>query len=78
MRQLERLRQVDELSGCCSKYGSPAVVKMKKNYEAAMFFFFFFVLPKKKKKFACFLQIHSPSTKVMAVVAIATALIKAR
>jgi hypothetical protein len=36
MRQLERLRQLHELSGYCSKYGRSAAVKMKKNYKAAM------------------------------------------
>jgi len=35
MRQLERLRQLHELSGYCSKYGRSAAVKMK-NYKAAM------------------------------------------
>ena len=46
MRQLEHLRQLDELSGYCSKYGRSAVVKMKKNYKVAMFTVY--VLQKKK------------------------------
>jgi len=76
MRQLERLSQLVELAGYCSKYDRFAVVEMKKSYKAAMFIF----LRSKKLliKFACFSKIYCHCTKVMAVVAIATALIKAR
>jgi hypothetical protein len=66
----------DELCGYCSKYGRSAVVKVKKNYTAAMFIFIFY--KNKLIKSASFSKIYCHCTQVMTVVAIATALIKSR